>query len=74
MPSYVIIGVQRVGFQDTASTKQKKSTELLNRPNIHILDGDLINYNILKTVVAKTFTITNANFDYLIVMPLLLHL
>lgn len=52
--------------QDTVSTKQKASTELPDRSNIHFLAGDLTDYNSLENAAAKTPAITNGNLGYLI--------
>ncbi|KAI1387865.1 uncharacterized protein F4822DRAFT_294412 [Hypoxylon trugodes] len=61
-PSNTVIGLVR----DPASAKEKVSAELPDRSNIHILAGDLTNYDSLKTAAAETSAITGGSLDYLI--------
>ncbi|KAI0114578.1 NAD(P)-binding protein [Hypoxylon sp. NC0597] len=60
-PSAVVIGLAR----DKAATEKKVAAEI-GRPNIHILHGDLIDYESLKKAVEDTSKITGGSLDYLI--------
>ncbi|ETS80697.1 hypothetical protein PFICI_08226 [Pestalotiopsis fici W106-1] len=46
--------------------EKKVSEELGNRPNVHVLQGDLNSYEELQKAAADTTTITNGSLDYLI--------
>ncbi|KAI5863713.1 NAD(P)-binding protein [Durotheca rogersii] len=61
-PSSIVIGLVR----DKASTVKKVASELGGRSNIHILQGDLINYASLKKAAEDTSKITGGSLDYLI--------
>ncbi|KAK2590064.1 hypothetical protein QQS21_012252 [Conoideocrella luteorostrata] len=61
-PKNTVVGLVR----DPAATKQKVSAELAGRSNIHILAGDLTNYDGLKSAAAETSVITGGSLDYLI--------
>ncbi|KAH8645711.1 hypothetical protein BX600DRAFT_556120 [Xylariales sp. PMI_506] len=60
-PENTVIGLVR----NPESSKEKIAKEL-NRPNIHILQGDLANYESIKTAAAETSKITGGKLDYLI--------
>ena len=53
-------------MRDAAGTKKKVSIELPGRSNIHILAGDLRDYDSLKSAAAETAAITGGSLDYLI--------
>ena len=53
-------------MRDPAGTKKKVSAELPDRSNIHILHGDLTDYDSLKSAAAETAAITGGSLDYLI--------
>ncbi|RYP20558.1 hypothetical protein DL765_002715 [Monosporascus sp. GIB2] len=57
-----VIGLAR----DPSSAKEKVSAELSDRSNVHILAGDLTNYDSLKTAADETSAIAGGSLDYLI--------
>lgn len=61
-PNNTVIGIVR----DAAGTKEKVSAELPGRSNIHILAGDLTDYDSLKSAAAETTAIAGGSLDYLI--------
>lgn len=61
-PNNTVVGLVR----DPAGTKQKVAAELPDRSNIHILAGDLTDYDSLKSAAAETSAITGGSLDYLI--------
>ncbi|PLB49744.1 NAD(P)-binding protein [Aspergillus steynii IBT 23096] len=61
-PNNVVIGIVR----DKATTERKVLQELPGRPNIHILQADLVDYAALKAASADTARITGGGLDYLI--------
>ncbi|KAI1771482.1 NAD(P)-binding protein [Hypoxylon cercidicola] len=60
-PSAVVIGLVR----NTAATEKKVAAEI-GRSNIHILQGDLTDYESLKKAAEETSKITGGKLDYLI--------
>ncbi|KAI1371318.1 NAD(P)-binding protein [Hypoxylon crocopeplum] len=60
-PASVVVGLVR----DKAGTEKKVAAEI-GRSNIHILKGDLTNYESLKTAAEETSKITGGSLDYLI--------
>ncbi|OAX79764.1 hypothetical protein ACJ72_05918 [Emergomyces africanus] len=48
------------------ATEQKVLDKLPGRPNIHILESDLTNYDTLQAAAADTAKITGGSLDYLI--------
>ncbi|KAI1207831.1 NAD(P)-binding protein [Annulohypoxylon truncatum] len=60
-PKAIVIGLAR----DKMATEKKVSAEI-GRSNIHILQGDLIDYESLKKAAEDTSTITGGSLDYLI--------
>ncbi|KAI3327598.1 NAD(P)-binding protein [Xylariaceae sp. AK1471] len=61
-PKNIVIGLAR----DTKTTQHKVSEELSGRSNIHIVHGDLLDYESLKKAAAETAAITGGSLDYLI--------
>ncbi|RYP37875.1 hypothetical protein DL767_002747 [Monosporascus sp. MG133] len=61
-PKNTVISLAR----DPSSAKEKVSAELPDRSNVHILAGDLTNYDSLKTAADETSAITGGSLDYLI--------
>ncbi|RYP70038.1 hypothetical protein DL771_005729 [Monosporascus sp. 5C6A] len=61
-PKNTVIGLAR----NPSSAKEKVSAELPDRSNVHILAGDLTNYDSLKTAAEETSAITGGSLDYLI--------
>ncbi|TRX90608.1 hypothetical protein FHL15_008581 [Xylaria flabelliformis] len=57
-----VIGLAR----DVAATKKRVNEELSGRTNIHILHGDLNDYETLQKAAAETADITGGSLDYLI--------
>ena len=53
-------------MRDPAGTKKKVTAELPGRSNIHILAGDLTDYDSLKSAADETSAITGGGLDYLI--------
>ena len=54
-------------MRDQAATEQKAAAELGDRPNVHILHGDLTNYATLKQAAADTAEIVGERgVDYLV--------
>ncbi|KAJ5510008.1 Short-chain dehydrogenase/reductase SDR [Penicillium expansum] len=71
----LVVGLVR----DKAATEKKIATELGNRPNVHILHGDLTKYTTLKQAADDTTEIVGERgIDYLVangaLVPLLGHL
>ncbi|XXH01302.1 hypothetical protein Hte_007658 [Hypoxylon texense] len=60
-PAAIVIGLVR----DKASTEKKVAAEI-GRSNIHILHGDLVDYESLKKAAEDTSKITGGKLDYLI--------
>ncbi|OTA66013.1 NAD(P)-binding protein [Hypoxylon sp. EC38] len=60
-PAAIVIGLAR----DKAATEKKVAAEI-GRSNIHILHGDLIDYDSLKKAAEDTSKITGGSLDYLI--------
>ncbi|KAH8160034.1 hypothetical protein CIB48_g8222 [Xylaria polymorpha] len=60
-PNNVVVGLVR----DKATTDKKVLSEL-NRPNIHIVQADLIDYDSLKKSVDVVAPIVNGSLDYVI--------
>ncbi|KAI2631370.1 NAD(P)-binding protein [Hypomontagnella submonticulosa] len=60
-PAATVIGLVR----DTATT-EKKVAEEIKRPNVHIIQGDLTDYESLKKAAENTAKITGGKVDYLI--------
>ncbi|KAI1412747.1 NAD(P)-binding protein [Hypoxylon sp. FL1857] len=60
-PAAVVIGIAR----DKAATEKKVAAEI-GRSNIHILHGDLTDYESLKKAADDTSKITGGSLDYLI--------
>ncbi|RYP91057.1 hypothetical protein DL770_002830 [Monosporascus sp. CRB-9-2] len=60
-PDSVVIGIVR----DKEATEKRVQSEL-KRTNIHILQGDLVNYESLKKAAEDTSKITGGSLDYLI--------
>ncbi|KAI1076009.1 NAD(P)-binding protein [Whalleya microplaca] len=60
-PANTIIGLVR----NKTAVEERVIAEL-NRPNIHILYGDLANYESLKKAAEDTATLTGGSLDYLI--------
>ncbi|KAI0471373.1 hypothetical protein F4859DRAFT_515588 [Xylaria cf. heliscus] len=60
--SNTVIGLVR----DKSATEKRVKEELGGRTNIHILHGDLTNYESLQKAVADTARITGGSLDYLI--------
>ncbi|KAI0377196.1 NAD(P)-binding protein [Hypomontagnella monticulosa] len=60
-PAAVVIGLVR----NTAATEKKVSDEI-NRPNVHIVHGDLADYESLKKAAESTSKITGGKVDYLV--------
>ncbi|KAL7619787.1 hypothetical protein AAE478_010330 [Parahypoxylon ruwenzoriense] len=60
-PSSVVIGLAR----DKVATEKKVASEI-GRSNIHILHGDLTDYDSLKKAAEDTSKITGRSLDYLI--------
>lgn len=59
----LVIGLVR----DKAATQEKVAAELGDRPNVHILHGDLTSYDSLKQAAADTADIVGERgVDYLI--------
>jgi NAD(P)-dependent dehydrogenase (short-subunit alcohol dehydrogenase family) len=53
--------------RDKAATEKKIAAELGDRPNVHILHGDLTNYTSLKEAAAETAKIVgDRGVDYLV--------
>ncbi|KAJ5570290.1 uncharacterized protein N7459_009720 [Penicillium hispanicum] len=52
--------------RNKASTEVKVATELSGRPNIHIVQGDLVDYAALQNAAVGTAKITGGGLDYLI--------
>ncbi|KAL4901756.1 hypothetical protein BDW74DRAFT_181470 [Aspergillus multicolor] len=62
-PNNLIVGLVR----DKAGTEKKVATELGDRPNVHILHGDLTNYASLKQAADDTAAIVgDRGVDYLV--------
>ncbi|CAM1505987.1 Fc.00g116240.m01.CDS01 [Cosmosporella sp. VM-42] len=61
-PANTIIGLVR----DKVSTDKKIVSELGERENVHIVQGDLSKYDELKASVAETSEITGGSLDYII--------
>ncbi|KAH6646627.1 hypothetical protein BKA67DRAFT_594956 [Truncatella angustata] len=61
-PKNTVVGLVR----NPSSTKEKVSAELSDRSNIHIIAGDLTNYDSLKTAADETSAITGGSLDYLV--------
>ncbi|KAL6802611.1 NAD(P)-binding protein [Trichoderma sp. SZMC 28013] len=61
-PENTIIGLVR----DASVTNEKVQKQLPGRQNIHVLQGDLTDYNSLKNSVEKVSQIANGSLDYLI--------
>jgi NAD(P)-dependent dehydrogenase (short-subunit alcohol dehydrogenase family) len=57
-----VIGLVR----DVPSVKKKVSAELAGRSNIHIVHGDLSDYDSLKSAAKEAAAITGGSLDYLI--------
>ncbi|KAI1196832.1 NAD(P)-binding protein [Nemania serpens] len=60
-PKNIVVGLVR----DKASTDKKVLAEI-NRPNIHIVQADLINYDSLKASLDVVAPIVNGSLDYVI--------
>ncbi|KAJ2977269.1 hypothetical protein NUW58_g7865 [Xylaria curta] len=60
-PNNVVVGLVR----DKATTDKKVLAEL-NRPNIHIVQADLADYDSLKKSVDVVAPIINGSLDYII--------
>ncbi|KAI1356618.1 hypothetical protein F5Y01DRAFT_82354 [Xylaria sp. FL0043] len=61
-PANQVIGIAR----DKAATLKKVSEELGERPNIHILQADITDYNAVKQAAEDTATLTGGALDYII--------
>lgn len=56
-----------MGFvRDKLATEKKIAEELPGRKNIHIVQGDLLDYASLKAAVEETSKITGGELDYVI--------
>lgn len=63
-PENVIVGIVR----DKSGTENKVASEIGDCPNVHILHGDLTDYNSLKQAAADTDKLLgDRGVDYLIV-------
>ncbi|KAI8945237.1 NAD(P)-binding protein [Xylaria longipes] len=60
-PNNVVVGLVR----DKATTDKKVAAEI-NRPNIHIVQADLMDYDSLKKTVDVVDPIVNGSLDYII--------
>ncbi|KAI0547715.1 hypothetical protein F4679DRAFT_553144 [Xylaria curta] len=60
--SNIVIGLAR----DKSATEKRVKEELIGRTNIHILHGDLNDYESLQKAAADTASITGGSLDYLI--------
>ncbi|PFH62258.1 hypothetical protein XA68_14389 [Ophiocordyceps unilateralis] len=60
--SNTVIGLVR----DKATTEKKISEQFKGRPNIHILQADLTDYETVKRSAEKTAEITGGSLDYLV--------
>ena len=68
-PNNLVVGLVR----DKAATEKKIAAELGDRPNVHILHGDLSNYASLKQAAAHTAQIVGERgVDYLVANAALL--
>ncbi|KAI1385382.1 NAD(P)-binding protein [Hypoxylon trugodes] len=61
VPGAVVIGLAR----DKAATEKKVSAEI-GRPNVHVVHGELTDYESLKKAAEDTAKITGGSLDYLI--------
>ncbi|KAI0543305.1 NAD(P)-binding protein [Xylaria curta] len=61
-PANTVIGIVR----DVKYTEEKLAKEPEQRGNIHLLQGDMIDYQSLKNAAEKTSEITGGSLDYLI--------
>jgi NAD(P)-dependent dehydrogenase (short-subunit alcohol dehydrogenase family) len=62
-PNNLVIGLVR----DKSATEKKIAAEFGGRTNVHILTGDLANYETLKKAVAETTKIVSDHgIDYLV--------
>ncbi|KAK7431784.1 hypothetical protein QQZ08_001724 [Neonectria magnoliae] len=61
-PANTVVGLVR----DKAGTDKKIASELGELKNVHIVQGDLSNYEELKSSVAETSKITGGSLDYII--------
>ncbi|KAK7402553.1 hypothetical protein QQX98_011691 [Neonectria punicea] len=61
-PANTVVGLVR----DKAGTDKKIARELGELKNVHIVQGDLSNYEELKSSVAETSRITGGSLDYII--------
>ncbi|KAI0505860.1 hypothetical protein F5B22DRAFT_489952 [Xylaria bambusicola] len=61
-PDNLVVGIAR----DKAATVKKVSEELAGRSNIHILQGDITDYDSIKKAVEDTATLTGGALDFLV--------
>ncbi|KUJ23301.1 NAD(P)-binding protein [Mollisia scopiformis] len=61
-PANTIIGLVR----DKTATEKKVSEELSGRKNVHLIQGDMVDYASLKKAVDEIATITGGKLDYVI--------
>ncbi|KAI0159546.1 hypothetical protein GGR57DRAFT_457790 [Xylariaceae sp. FL1272] len=61
-PSNIVIGIVR----DKAATDKKVAEEIGGRPNIHIVEAQITDYESLKNTVEQVSKITGGSLDYII--------
>ncbi|KAI0413438.1 NAD(P)-binding protein [Xylaria grammica] len=61
-PTNLVIGIVR----DKASTDNRVAVELSGRPNIHILQADITDFNALQKAAIDAAKITDGSLDYLV--------
>ncbi|KAF2969052.1 hypothetical protein GQX73_g4478 [Xylaria multiplex] len=61
-PTNLVIGIVR----NKASTDNRIAVELTGRPNIHILQADITDYNALQKAAIDAAKITGGSLDYLV--------
>ncbi|KAJ9152057.1 NAD(P)-binding domain protein [Pleurostoma richardsiae] len=61
-PANTVVGLVR----DKVTTEKKVSEELGTRPNVHIIQADITDYDSLKKSVDQVSPIVNGSLDYLI--------